>query len=474
MSEKKGRHYRGYRYPLPIDGYPLIDVCFQIPDAPEYRAAVRGALHLLTQYYSWWNEVSGADLQQRWDVGRIFLNLLNDTLVFGDCMTDQLQVRTNPDNACILEYSPDAGLNWFTFADMTDCQALAGDSWEQTVIINNNRGDIYNINYDGTTTSININAPVTTWNESGAPGRNEALCMATMSLVGTICAMEVQALEARYVGSAVIFALAFVLTGGVAAFGIILVGSLIAGYGYTVSRAALEDRSAQLDVACCMLDGLTGQPVTLTALQNSLSACGFTVGSNAAIVRDYVDRTCQYERTYLALLDVCGQTYIQATVLGLNLCECGDCGICTFDNPLSDLAYSVLYGTVGGDGNPAQCLHGIEFTGPPPNTYRIRQKTLFDLPAPMTVDKVSWDIYIKKPAAAGSNYSMTVKLFDSLMVEQASWFAVHAFTAETWISDNVSDVGVPNISFVEVETRLVTSFVGAKEMRVDNVRVFCI
>ena len=120
-SQRRSRQKRGYQYPVPIDGYPLIDVCFQIPDHQRYRAAVRGQLTQMFNFWMWYNDDSN-DLQQRWDVARQFTNSLTDTLNFGGaCTVDQLQVRTDPVDECSLQYSPDGGDTWFEFADIQDC-----------------------------------------------------------------------------------------------------------------------------------------------------------------------------------------------------------------------------------------------------------------------------------------------------------------------------------------------------------------
>jgi hypothetical protein len=466
------RQRRGYLYPLPIDGYPLIDVCFQMPDNPYYRAAVRGALHQLTYYYSWWNDVSGPDLQQRWDVARIFLNLLNDTLSIGEGCAVQLQVRTNPENACVLDYSPDGGDNWYQFADVTDCPALGGDSYTTIIQLNLSQTTIYETIYDGTPTSINPSAPTGTWDEGGDPDRDAALCMAAMSLVGSIAAQELQALTERYIGSALIFAALFILTGGFAAFGVLIVGTLIAGVSYTAARAALEDREAQLAVACCMFDGLKSQPVTQVAFAASLGSCGFVGGTNAAIVRDFIDRSIQAETTYFAMVDSAGKAYVQAAVLGINLCECGDCGILTFDNPASDLSYTLEYGSIGTNGNPAQCLHAGVYSDPPfPNG---RKSTIeLELLTPLLVNKVSWDAYVDIEGGSGGNYARTVEFRDELGVLIETWQGTIMPTKMEWFNDNLADTPVPLVKYVKINLQFVCACPGTLEIRSDNLRVFC-
>lgn len=52
MTSKKQKK-RGYLLPDPVDGYNLICVQVQIPDAPEYRRAFVGAITELTKWWNW-------------------------------------------------------------------------------------------------------------------------------------------------------------------------------------------------------------------------------------------------------------------------------------------------------------------------------------------------------------------------------------------------------------------------------------
>lgn len=384
----------------------------------------------------------------------------------------QLQVRSNPINPCVLEYSPDGGDNWYQFANMLACAAIAGDSYYQTFQLNLSQTTIYETIYDGTPGSINPAAPTGTWDEGGDPDRDAALCMAAMSLVGSIAAQEAQALTERYIGTALIFAALFILTGGFAAFGILVVGTLIAGVSYTAAMAALEDREALLAVACCMYDGLKGVAVTQVAFAASLGSCGFTPGSNSAIARDFVHRSIQADTTYYAMVDSAGKAYIQTTVLGLNLCECGDCGICTFDNPVGDLLYTLEYGTIAGNGNPGQCVHASEWTQPP--FSHGRKLTIeFELPTAQTVNKVSWDCYHVNDSFPAGQLNRVVTLSDALHAPLAVWQGTISTVKNAWFADNLADTPEPLVKFVELELKYVCDCPLTREVRADNVRVFC-
>ena len=80
MAHKgRDRAHRGYQYPNPIDGYPLIDVCLQIPDHELYRAAFRGQMALLYKWWSWYNDDVN-DPAQRDAVAEQWLTVVNDSL----------------------------------------------------------------------------------------------------------------------------------------------------------------------------------------------------------------------------------------------------------------------------------------------------------------------------------------------------------------------------------------------------------
>lgn len=353
------------------------------------------------------------------------------------------------------------------------CGGDGGDSIIFVTNINILQINVNNIKYDGTTISINIYAPVTIWNEGGTADREAALCMASMSLVGTICALELQALTERYIGTALIFAALFILTGGLAAFGVLVVGSLIAGHSFTIARDALEDRAAQLAVACCMYEGLRGEPVTAVALAASLDSCGFTPGSNAAIVRDYVHRSIQGFDTYLGMLDAAGNAFVLASVMGLNLCECGDCGILTFDNPVYDLDYTLIFGTISGEGNPAQCGHGTVYTEPPPWPYRDRLELEIEMPTVQTVGGLSFDFNFYIADAPAGEIGFTIELRDVDHLPLAVWNDSPNPPQQSWESYTFAETPVADVKFIWVEIMFLCDCPNEKDLRVDNIRVFC-
>lgn len=331
---------------------------------------------------------------------------------------------------------------------------------------------IYKTIYDGTTTSINIYAPTIYWSDDGSGDRLNALCMACMSLVGSICAQELQTLNFKMTGAIILFGVLFILTGGFLALGVIITGTLVAGVTYEAAKAALEDRDAQLAVACCMYNALIGQSITQPVFAASLDSCGFIGGTNEMICRDFVHRSIQFEETYLSMIDQCGKAYHQAHILGVNLCECGECGICTFDLPLSDLQYYVQYGRVASEGNPALCVHGEHWDNLPTFPYGARSEVTYELPSPITVNRVTFDTYQINAYQPG-DLDRIIKLLDSAEVVLATWSetAVNPPKGEWFVSD-ISDMPVPLVKYVRIELVFVNSYGEPNEVRADNIRIF--
>jgi len=354
---------------------------------------------------------------------------------------------------------------------MNYCPDVAGDSDNFTFNLNLSWQQIYNIIYDGSTTSINIYAPVTIWDDGATEDRKNALCMACMSLVQSIAAQEAQAISKRYAGFALILAGLMILIPGFVAFGVIIVGALIGGYGYEVAMSALQDRDAILAVACCMYDYLQGKAVTSAVLKLSLNACGFVGGSNKAIVRDYVYESIQHETTYLAMLDACGKAFVQTSVLGLNLCECGDCGICTFDYPATDLYYGINFGTLGIEGNPAQCLHAEEWTsGGFPHGRRV--DATFELQVVSTLTKVSWDYYHVNSSFPGGALAQVVLFYDEFLNYLGNWQQTPVTPKGSWESVALTGT-MANVAYIQVYMAFVCNCPGTRIIRMDNVRIYC-
>lgn len=351
------------------------------------------------------------------------------------------------------------------------CTNVGGESWISITALNELFKQLFKSLWDGSPTDINPDAPTGTWNTGDTDDRNAALCMACMALVDTICAMEMQHLGWRYAGVRLVFAVLKILIAGFAAFGVVVMGELLAELGYDAAMAALGDRQARLDVACCMLAALTGEAVTAEVLSESLDGCGFGSGTNEAIVRDYVYESIQSTETYYAMIDAAGRAFVQTSVLGLNLCECGDCGYCGFDEPLYDMPYNIENGSLGIYGNPANCVHSTYYPDPP-YSHGQRIDTLFTLPEVSTVVKVTWDYIHGIPAFPGGEMKFTVDFYTDEMVLIDTWTALTTTTKDEW-QTRVNTGNESNVKYIKCGMWFFCDCPGANYIRLDNVRVFC-
>lgn len=186
---------------------------------------------------------------------------------------------------------------------------------------------------DPNPSSVNPLTPDDYYSGDDSQDRLDALC--------TACKIYVYSYAQNWVQKAQI-ALGIVAVVGLAA-SITVVGGIIAsvlvgGLAYITSLAltAMQDKDALNDVACCMYNYLTGKAITNANFLTCLDGCGFTEGSNAAIVRDIVASDLTQFKNWLTFINQIGDSYEYATY-GIIDCPCGD-GTWehTFDFEVSD------------------------------------------------------------------------------------------------------------------------------------------
>lgn len=178
--------------------------------------------------------------------------------------------------------------------------------------------------YDGTPTSINPSAPDTFWGL--APSRYDALCAGLTAFVYQFARSQADLLRVGQVGGLAAAALvAALLIPGLNFFFVVgasiavLLGLGTIGVTTEVAIAALTDKSALGDVICFMRDTLKAQSVTEANWNACLNSYPFPVGSNAAIVADFVKSTLT--DNYLTILNILGQAY-EGTLNGDALPDC--------------------------------------------------------------------------------------------------------------------------------------------------------
>jgi len=164
--------------------------------------------------------------------------------------------------------------------------------------------DLYSI---GGIPDLNANTPTDFYDGDGSTERIDALCMACDTYVRSIIdswAKQVKLALTALNFSA--FAVSFVpYIGRIAALAIKALA-----LASQVAVDAASDQSAVDDVVCCMYNSLIGSAVSEANFQNSLDACFFDVGSNAAILRDIVAADLDDFQNWLAFLNALGDSYI--------------------------------------------------------------------------------------------------------------------------------------------------------------------
>lgn len=189
--------------------------------------------------------------------------------------------------------------------------------------------DAYEAEYDGNPTSINPDAPTTTFSYSGTSDGQSALCAALMAFVYQAARAQADSVRAGQVGGlAAIGLIAALLIPGLNIFFLagaaiaVLAGAGIVGVTTEVAIQALTDTDALDEVVCCMRDNLDGADVSAASWAAALGGCGFAGGSHAQIVADFLGATLA--DNYLPFLDLIG-TGKTGVTNGETLPECDSC-----------------------------------------------------------------------------------------------------------------------------------------------------
>lgn len=105
----------GFELPEPVLGWPLMDVCLKIPDAPEYRRAFVGHLYKLGLWASWHKTYLPGDTRAK-DAGELWRDVLNEYLDMGcndmSCCCNDPPPLYRFNAAGQLEQSTDSGVTW--------------------------------------------------------------------------------------------------------------------------------------------------------------------------------------------------------------------------------------------------------------------------------------------------------------------------------------------------------------------------
>ncbi len=249
-----------------------------------------------------------------------------------NCATtgDNLLLRQNPTDPCLLEQSTDGGLTWSTAFDYVLCQSSGLDATTSIADLeaqlaaliasfNALSGDIAqlypNLVYDMT---------------SEDDIRDLALCAATDAIVDFICELvlkerENQATIAR-IGAIIlsITSAALTVSGIGSPVGLAIAAVLVEGYASIwdgVSETILGDEVAKDLVACCMYNTLKGTTISQTAFEQSLDNCNFTPLSPEAQIAGAIVGMLSDDDFYIAFIDFLDEK-IRPAELGLVSCNC--------------------------------------------------------------------------------------------------------------------------------------------------------
>lgn len=174
--------------------------------------------------------------------------------------------------------------------------------------------------YDlGGISGINADTPTDYYNGDDSPDRIDALCMA--------CDTYVRSYLNQFLTKAAIFVgLISILGIFVASTPIIglIAGVIVGGFAYMTQVAvdACNDSDAVSDVVCCMFNGLYGQAVNQSNFISSLDACGFEIGSNAAILRDLVASDLSQDKNWYSFLNALGNSWLYLNAGADFDCDC--------------------------------------------------------------------------------------------------------------------------------------------------------
>lgn len=186
---------------------------------------------------------------------------------------------------------------------------------------------VFNDDYTGTPSSVNSNSPDDFFSGDSSLDRVNALCSA--------CKVYVYSYSANWQTKAQI-ALGivgiFTALASISLIGGVIAGTILAGLSFITATAlnAMQDETALDNVVCCMFNALNGTVINQANFETSLDACGFTVGSNEAIIRDIIASDLTQFLNYLSFINALGDQFVLSQN-GIYDCPCETQWTHTFD-----------------------------------------------------------------------------------------------------------------------------------------------
>lgn len=327
---------RGYKLPSPVIPSATTCVKLTIPDADEYRNAIKTHLMELGNWWTWEKSYTPSDTRAK-EAGEIWRDKLYRTLTIGTCDegTDMpYLLRQSPTNKYHLQQSTDNGATWTLAYDYSYLKRTYNTLELNTY--NTTTQATYNSNY--TTYAGNIlNVAPNFSNQTNS--KNKLLYWMLRDLIGDICKSIVEVKEqgqaqdqtTAQIGGAILAgiatitgAVATVVTGGaLLAFasitGALAFSSVVATSASlidTLDVSLFKNQSTQDELACLAYKALKPlTPPTFSAFNTCLDASNRILSADAETLRTAVRPFFQNIDIFIALFKDMNSVYDVASML---------------------------------------------------------------------------------------------------------------------------------------------------------------
>jgi hypothetical protein len=288
-----------------------------------YNLSEREVALILAQidYIGWKTRYRPTATQIDREIIDMWKGKLAEKLMVINCGTS-LIFRQNPADYCQLQQSLDGGETWETVFDYSLCAGGAGNELYILMQQSINEVNIYRTEiYDGSTTSIDPDAPTDTWDYNGATGGEAALCNAVQAYVQNQMLQYYNKLLIGIGAAAITTGILGWITGGLA----LVIGGvivLVAGLAIAAVQEAINDLPAMNAIICRLVDDLNGVATTEGDFWNAVTSLT-CANTNECVIRDVLIAGAYKEPNYLYFLALIGEAKREVGA-GIDNCPCGD------------------------------------------------------------------------------------------------------------------------------------------------------
>jgi len=310
MTSERQRN-AGYILPQQIDPPDRICVQVNVPNTPEYIAAITGAISTLGKWWTWEKSYSPGDNRAK-EAAEVWRKAIYETLVIGNC---------------------GGGMDCCNVVQ--DIEIIVNNIRREQNITNavttNNNLTTYNnflSTYINNSANLTIVAPQLT-NVSNE--NNDIYCVMTKILVDYICEAGILYNDRQQImggiGTAIVAlagTIATALTAGTAipiGFAIGTVFASVYPTGAAIANVILQNKEARQAVVCCMYQALQSRVPTVEIFRAALNTCNFPPLSDQDLIRTVVANFLQTQEVHSAFLQA---TEEARRIVRARLAEC-DC-----------------------------------------------------------------------------------------------------------------------------------------------------